>query len=328
MVYPLWYLVALVGFWVAVPPTLFVLYDWLRTGKIRLRPKHRQWYWAYVFLSAALAWATLFMFFPLAHAIRQSLTNFSLTSAAATRWVGVSNYTEILTDPFWWRTLLVTFLFAVGTVPVTVLISMFLAVRILRQTSHLQTFFKAALYLPGVIGFVVSAAILKWIFHSGDGFANGILEALGLQSQNWFGDPNLAMPVLIAMVWLTANGVGVIIYCAAIGNIPRTYYEAGELDGASSWTAFFSITWPLAKPTTIYVTVIGLIGAFQVFAPAMLITAGGPLKTTYFVNYHIYRTFYYDNNFGLASAMSVLLMLIIVVVSILNYRWLATDVEY
>ena len=328
MVYPLWYLVALVGVWIVVPPALLVLLDWLRTGTFRIRQKHRQWAWAYIFLSGALAWSSLFLFFPLAQAVYQSLTNFSLSSASATQWVGLKNYAEILSDPFWWYTLWVTLLFTVGTVPVTILISMVLAVQILKQATRLQTAFKAALYLPGVIGFVVSAAIIKWFFHSGDGFANGLLQATGYPSQNWFGDPNLAMPVLIAFTWLTANGVGVIVYCASISNIPRTYYEVAEIDGASKWRAFFSITWPLAKPTTIYVAIIGLIGAFQVFAPAMLITAGGPLKTTYFVNYHIYRTFYYDSNFAMASAMSVILMIVIVTVSIINYRFLATDVEY
>ncbi len=258
----------------------------------------------------------------------QSLTDFSLTSATATHWIGLKNYTDILADPFWWHTLWVTFLYMAGTVPISVLLSMVLAVQILKQPPPLQTAFKAALYLPGVVSFVVSAAILKWIFHSGGGFANAVLDYFGYAAQNWFGDPNLALPVLIAMVWLSANGVGIIIYCAAIGNIPPAYYEVSKIDGASAWATFFSITWPLAKPATIYVTIVGLIASFQVFAPAMLITGGGPLKTTYFTNYHIYRTFYYENNFGLASAMAVLLMLVIIAVSIVNYRWLATDVEY
>jgi multiple sugar transport system permease protein len=130
------------------------------------------------------------------------------------------------------------------------------------------------------------------------------------------------------LTWISANGVGVIIYSAALGNIPETYYEVANIDGASAWQTFFNITWPLVKPTTVFVTITGLIASFQVFAPALLITGGGPLKSTYFLNYHIYRTFYYENDFGLASAMAVLLMAIIVVVSVVNYRWLASDVEY
>jgi multiple sugar transport system permease protein len=175
---------------------------------------------------------------------------------------------------------------------------------------------------------VVSAAVLKWIFHSGDGFANAVLKSLGLPPQNWFGDPALALPVLIVMTWLGANGIGVVIYAAALGNIPATFYEVAELDGASPFRTFANVTWPLVKPTTIFVTVVGLIGGFQVFAPALLITGGGPLHTTWFVNYHIYREFYYRNDFAMASAMAIVLTALIMLVSVISYRWLATDVEY
>jgi multiple sugar transport system permease protein len=320
--------VALVAFWAAVPCAVLVAIDLRRQKRARLQVRHQQWFWAYAFLAAALAWSTLFLFYPLAKAASQSFTDFSLTSATATHWVGLGNYRRILTDPFWWRTLWVTLVFVAATLPASVFISMFLAIQILKQPRRLQTFFKAALYLPGVISPVVSAAIMKWIFHSGDGFANAALKAGGLSPQNWFGDPALAMPVLVVMTWLSANGVGVIVYSAAIGNIPRTFYEVALIDGASAWRTFTAVTWPLAKPTTIFVTITGLIMGFQVFAPALLITGGGPLNSTYFVNYHVYRTFYYQNDFGMASSMAILLMLVIVTVSIVNYRWLATDVEY
>ena len=328
MIYPLWYLAGLVCFWALVPPAAFVGNGPVRKGSWGLGIRHIQWFWAYLFVAVSLAWSTLFLFFPLAQALYQSLTDFSLTSATATRWVGLRNYLQILRDPFWWHTLMVTLLYMVATIPVGILVSLFLAAQILKQPKRLQTFFKAALYLPGVISFVVSAAMMKWIFHSGDGFANALVKSIGFEGQNWFGDPSLAMPVLIFMTWISANGVGVIVYSAALGNIPKTYYEVADIDGASAWQTFFNITWPLVKPTTVFVTITGLIASFQVFAPALLITGGGPLKSTYFLNYHIYRTFYYENDFGLASAMAVLLMAIIVVVSVVNYRWLASDVEY
>ncbi|HTL29737.1 MAG TPA: sugar ABC transporter permease [Tepidisphaeraceae bacterium] len=328
MIYPLWYLAGLVLLWAIVPAGLLIGGDLLRTRRRKLAVRHGQWFWAYVFLSVAMAWSTLFLFYPLLKATGQSLTNFSLSASESTRWVGLANYRELLTDPYWWEAVLVTLIFVGGTLPVSVLVSLFLAMQILKQPPRVQTFFKAALYLPGVISPVVGAAVLKWIFHSGDGFANALLAKLGLPMQNWFGDPHLAMPVLIGMTWLGASGVGVIVYAAALGNIPRTYYEVAELDGATRFLTFANVTWPLIKPTTIFVTVTSLIGGFQIFAPALLITGGGPLRTTWFVNYHIYRTFYYQNEFAMASAMAIVLMLLIVFVSVLSYRWLATDVEY
>ena len=328
MIYPLWYLAGLVLFWAIVPAFVLVGGDLLVKRRKQIAVRHGQWFWAYAFLSVALAWSTLFLFFPLVKASGQSLTNFSLSASESTRWVGLANYRELLTDRYWWHAIFVTLVFVAATLPVSLLVSLFLAMQILRQPRPVQTFFKAALYLPGVISPVVGAAVLKWIFHSGDGFANALLAKLGLPMQNWFGDPHLAMPVLIVMTWLGASGVGVIVYAAALGNIPRTYYEVAELDGASGLRTFAHVTWPLIKPTTIFVTVTSLIGGFQIFAPALLITGGGPLRTTWFVNYHIYRTFYYQNEFAMASAMAIVLMGLIVIVSMLSYRWLTTDVEY
>jgi len=328
VIYPFWYLAGLVVFWACVPFTILAGGDMLRTRRKRLAMRHYQWFWAYLFLSVALAWSTLFLFFPILKASQQSLTNFSLSAAESTHWVGLSNYRQLLGDGYWWRSVLVTLVYVAGTLPVGIVLSLFLAMQILKQPRYLQTFFKSALYLPGVVSPVVGAAVMKWIFHSGDGFANAILAHLGIGAQNWFGNPALAMPVLIVMSWLSASGVGVIVYAAALGNIPRTYYEVAELDGASPFLTFTTVTWPLIKPTTIFVAVTSLIGGFQVFAPALLITGGGPLRTTWFVNYHIYRTFYYQNDFALASAMAFVLMFFIVLVSIISYRWLATDVEY
>lgn len=328
MVAPLWYLVALTFFWAIVPFAFLTGVDLLRKRRRTLSIRHRQWFWAYLFLAVALAWTTLFLFYPILKATTQSLTNFSLSSAQKTQFVGLENYRQLLTDSFWWHAVLLTLIFVGATLPANVLISLFLAMQILKQPRPLQTFFKAALYLPGVISPVVAAAVMKWIFHSGDGLANEVLKMLGIPPQNWFGNPSLAMPVLIVMTWLTASGVGVIVYAAALGNIPKTFYEVAQIDGATPLRTFAAVTWPLIKPTTIFVAVTGLIAGFQVFAPALLITGGGPLRTTLFVNYQIYRTFYYQNDFAIASAMAFVLMGMIVLVSIVSYRWLATDVEY
>jgi multiple sugar transport system permease protein len=328
VIYPLWYLAGLVLFWAIVPAIVLIGGDLFRSRRGKLAVRHGQWFSAYLFLSVALAWSTLFLFFPLFKAAGQSFTNFSLTAGESTRFVGLTNYRTLMADPYWWHAILVTLIFVAGTLPISLILSLFLAIQILKQPARIQTFFKASLYLPGVISPVVGAAVLKWIFHSGDGFANALLVKLGLPMQNWFADPNLAMPVLIVMTWLSANGVVVIVFAAALGNIPRTYYEVAELDGASRILTFANVTWPLIKPTTIFVTVTSLIAGFQVFAPALLITGGGPRRTTWFVNYHIYRTFYYQNDFAMASAMAIVLMILIVIVSLMSYRWLATDVEY
>ena len=332
-------LIALILAWTLVPPTLCLVaaVAWRRVAPragrpcLPLRPSRvRQWYFAYAFLAVAFAWSTLFLFLPLARAVSYGFTDKSLAPTAAVRWLGLQNYVDIASDPLWWKSVGVTAVYIAGALPFSILLCLFLASLIVRLPPAWQTFFKAALYLPGVTSLVVGATVLKWIFYPGDGFANVFLRQLGLIGANltWFGDPRLALPTLIGMAWLGANGLGVIIYCAALGGIPTDYYEAADIDGASAFRKFLAITWPLARPATVYVTITGLIGGFQIFAPALLITGGGPRHTTNFVNYRIYQTFYYDNRFGMACAMSVVLMAVIVTVSFINYRFLATDVEY
>jgi multiple sugar transport system permease protein len=336
---PMAILLMLVLGWALVPPTLFVLIGRLRgrmktaLGRQSKPPSERvchHWFMAYFFIAVAFGWSSLFLFFPLLKSLVYSFTDKSLSPQAGLNWIGFLNYTTIIRDPLWWKSILITVVYITGTLPYSIFISLFLASLINSMSTLWQTFFKTALYIPGVVSVVVNAAILKWIFYPGDGFANFILRKAHLIQTNlsWFSDPRLAMPTLIAMSWLGVSGICVIIYCAALGGIPRDYYEAAEIDGASPVQKFFRITWPLVKPSTVYVIITGLIGGFQIFAPALLITGGGPQFTTHFVNYRIYQTFYYDNRFGMACSMCVVLMIIIVTISVINYKMLATDVEY
>src|SRR5215212_6174990 len=131
MVFPLWYLVGLVLAWAVLPFAMALTVDLVRARRLCLSVRHHQWFWAYLFLSVSLGWATLFLFYPLAQATGQSLTNLSLTDAAATRWVGLANYRALLSDRFWWRAVLTTLIFVGGTLPVHLLVSLFLAMQII-----------------------------------------------------------------------------------------------------------------------------------------------------------------------------------------------------
>jgi multiple sugar transport system permease protein len=336
---PFLILITVVIGWILVPPTVFYIGHLISMATAKRLGKNvkpfpafviKKWYASYTFIGFAFGWSTVFLFYPLCKAIGYSFTDKSLSPIAGAHWVGFTNYSTILTDSEWWKSIAVTAIYIAGTLPYSVFLSLFIASLIVGLSTRWQTFFKLALYLPGVTSMAVGAAITKWLYYPGDGAINIVLRKLGLISQNmnWFGDPKLALPTLIVMTWLGVNGLGVLIYCAALGGIPKDYYEAADLDGATPSQKFRHITWPLVKPSTVYVLITGLIGGFQIFAPAMLITGGGPQNTTNFVNYTIYRTFYYDNDFGKSCAMSVVLMVIIIIISIINYKAVATDVEY
>ena len=284
-------------------------------------------FWAYIFISIPLGWSTIFFLLPIIKSINYSFTDFAL-SKMTSEWVGLENYIDVLMSPFWWHTIWISFKYSLAVVPAHILISLLLASLIIKFKNKVQSFFKAAFYLPTVLSLVVFTAIIKWIFEPGSGFANTLIQNLGFEPQLWFASPDQAFWVLAGMTWISGHGLGILLYCAALSGIPDSIYEASELDGVRPFRKFTRITWPLVRPTTIYVSILGLIGTFQVFDAAFLITRGGPLNTTYFVNYNIYNTFYNQGLFGVASAMSVILMIIILTVSILNYSLLSSKVEY
>ena len=188
--------------------------------------------------------------------------------------------------------------------------------------------FSRAFYLPGVISATVMSVIMIWVFSPMSGLANLILEKLGLPTLRWYGSPDTALLTLMLMIWLSGHGMGVLLYTASLKRIPQSLYEAADIDAASGWSKFWRITWPLLKPTTLYVLVIQLIESFQTFSGAFFITRGGPIRSTEFVNWRIYETFYRYGNFGLASAMAVILMIVIMAISLVNFKLFGTDVEY
>lgn len=291
--------------------------------------RYSQWRWAYIFLSVDLAWAVMFLFFPLALAILFSFQDFSLANIGNVRFIGFDNYERILTDTRgWWHSVRVTAVWTLFTVPVNVAIAMGLSLLINPLREGPANFFKAAFYLPAVVSQVVISVIMVWIFSPRAGLANMILTGIGLPAQRWYASPDMALFTLMLMTWITGHGFGVLLYTAALKRIPTTLYEAADIDSTPPWKKFWKITWPLIKPTTLYVTIINLIAAFQTFAGAFFITKGGPLRSTEFVNWRIYEAFYTDGNFGLASAMAVVLMVVIVMISIASFRLLGTDVEY
>lgn len=291
--------------------------------------KYSEWRMAYAFLGVNLAWSSLFLFYPLVRAIIFSFQEFSLRNIGNVRFIGFANYMEVLSDKTgWWHSVGVTVLWTLGTVPMNIAIALGLSLLIVPLQDRSGNFFKGAFYLPGVVSEVVLSAIMIWVFSPMSGLANMILDALGLPTLMWYGSPDTALLTLMIISWITGNGMGVLLYTAALKRIPMSLYEAADIDATPGWRKFLRITWPLLKPTTLYVLVIMLISSFQTFGGAFLITKGGPLRTTEYVNWRIYTTFYNDGNFGLASAMAVILMLVIMAVALINFKFFGSDVEY
>ncbi|MFP4017198.1 MAG: carbohydrate ABC transporter permease [Halanaerobiales bacterium] len=291
--------------------------------------KYSQWRWAYIFLAVDLAWSILFLFYPLIRSFVFSFQEFTLANIGDIHFIGLKNYIEILTDVNgWWHSVFITSIWTVCTVPVNIAISLSLSLLISPLGNRAGNFYKSAFYLPAVVSQVVISVIMVWIFSPMSGLANMILEFMGLPALKWYGSPDTALFTLMLMVWLSGHGMSVLLYTAALKRIPVSLYEAADIDATPAWSKFWKITWPLLKPTTLYVLIVQMIGAFQTFSGAFFITKGGPMRSTEFVNWRIYRTFYDNGNFGMASAMAVILMIVIMTISLINFKYLGSDVEY
>lgn len=280
---------------------------------------------AALFLAPALLVVMVFGLCPLVYAFALSFQHYNLFHST---WVGLDNYRRVLVDPIVHRAFWNTFVYTAIVVISGIAISLTLAMLLYPRSATQQTAFKALYYLPAQIGVVVTALVWVYIFAPVDGLLNHILGLLHLPQPLWLANPHTALPAIIATAVIGGHGAGVILYLAALGNIPRSYYETAQLDGANAWTQFWRITFPLVRPTTIYVLILGVIGSFQVFGSIYLMTQGGPQFSTDTVVYDIYDAFFKRGEVGIACAEAFLLGLVIVAVSLIQYRFFATDVEY
>ncbi len=284
-----------------------------------LRTLRREWI-GYLFILPNLVGVLVFLAFPVVFALYMSFTDWDVLTEA--NFVGLDNYRTLFTDdPLFWTSLWNSTYYVLLTVPTSIVIGLGLAVA-MNQAVRGITFFRAAMYVPVLTSAVAVAFIWRWIFNSDVGLLNSLLYRLGLPSTiGWLTDENWAMISLAIMaVWKSVGYYAVILF-AALQGVPRSLYEAAELDGASSWRRFINITVPMIGPALLFVTVIAVIGSFQVFDQVYLITNnGGPGTSTYVYNLHLYNNAFQFFRMGYASAMAYILFAILFFITWLQLR--------
>jgi ABC-type sugar transport system permease subunit len=191
-----------------------------------------------------------------------------------------------------------------------------------------RAFYRVMVYLPVVISWVAGALVWRLMFLHPDGIINSFFQSFGLEPQLWTSDPVLAMPAIMWMSLWKGLGFYMVIYLAGLQTIPSTIYEAGMIDGANRKQLFWSITLPLLKPTTLFALIIGIINSFEVFVPVYLMTNGGPGYSSMVMVMAIYRAAFQQYQMGYASAMAVVLFLVIFAISVLQFKFLGREVEY
>ncbi|MFD0692562.1 carbohydrate ABC transporter permease [Paenibacillus sp. GCM10027628] len=282
--------------------------------------------WGYAFIAVALVAFAMFTAYPVVSAF---IISFQAYKPLGSTFIGFDNYTNTLKDPLFWKAMRNTVVYTALTVPVNLLLSLIIAILILPLRKKTQSFFKGIYYLPVVASGVALSVVWLWIFDAmPGGILNQFLHFFGIGNQNWLGASSTSMFSLVLMSWMSSHGTSIIIYLAGLLGIDDTYYEAAEIDGANFLQKLWHIVVPSLKPATLFLLVTGVIGSFQVFQNAYLMTGGGPDNATTMVGLLIFNNAFTLFDFGKAAAQSLILALIIAGVSLIQFKYAGKDVEF
>ena len=277
------------------------------------------------FLAPSLLHLTVFVFTPIIFAGYLSFHRWDIV-VPDKPFVGFDNFREMSTDANFWNALKNTFYYILN-VPIGMIISLGVAL-VLNHRLKGVSFLRALYFLPSVTSFVAIALVWMWIYHPTFGAANALLALVGLGPLQWLNATETAMiSVMIFSIWL-GLGYQMVIFLAGLQGIPDHLLDAARIDGATAWQRFWRVTFPLLKPTTFFILVTSLISSFQVFTSIYVMTAGGPVRSTDVIVYHIYQAAWEELRMGYASAMSWVLFLIIVIITWIQFKLMGREVDY
>ena len=280
----------------------------------------------YLFIGVAMIIFIMFTLYPVISAVITSLQKYK---PFGSEWVALNNYVDAMKSSLFWKSIKNTVLYTIIVVPCSLLISFIISIMILPFSRKLRSVFKALYYLPGIASGVAIAVVWLWLYDSSpSGIFNRILGIFGFASQNWLSSSKTAMLSLILMALLSSHGSNIIIYMAALHGIDNTYFEAAEIDGATFLQKVRYIVFPLCKPTTLFLLVTGIIGSFQVFMNAYMMTGGGPDNNTTMIGLLIFNNAFTYGKYGLACAQAIILALVIGLLTMLQFKVMGDDIEY
>jgi multiple sugar transport system permease protein len=295
-----------------------------RTRRFAFRPTwRRSTLVPYALISPALACLLIFNVLSIVVAAAVSLTNLDiggLADPSQVRFIGLANYRAMLNDPGFWEALRNTFLFVGLGVPTLVIGSLAIAIALNYSQSWFFRSLRAFYFVPAITAIVAISLIWGNIYNSQFGLLNWLLSLIGKGPVEWLSDPTTAkFSVALVAIW-RGSGLDTIIFLAALQAIPAEYYEAAAVDGAGEWRKIFRITLPLMRFAIFFVTVTTLIGWMQFFDEPYVLTQGGPVHATTSMSLYIYQQGFRDNEFGFASAASIVLFAIIAIVTAVQLR--------
>ncbi|MCZ8516411.1 sugar ABC transporter permease [Paenibacillus filicis] len=277
----------------------------------RSRTKQKRWdspIAGYLFISPWIIGFLTLTLYPMIQSLYYSFTDFSLLEAP--NWVGVRNYEKILTsDDKFIQSIKVTFMYVITSVPLRMVAALFIAMLLAKNVKGMSAY-RTAIYFPSLIGGSIAVSILWRNIFGKEGYINHILGYFGIGSTAWVNNPDTALGTLVLLV-VWQFGSAMVIFLAGLKQIPADLYEASSVDGAGKVRQFFNITLPMLSPTIYFNLVMGIISSFQMFTPAMIITQGGPMASTYVYALYLYERGFGQLQMGYASGLAWIMLLLI-----------------
>lgn len=292
----------------------------------RARFKREEYQAAFVLLLPAAIGLIVFSFVPILQAFQVSFYDAPLLSPQRT-FIGLENYTTALGDPVFIHALTNTILYSVEVVILQVVVALILALLIRNYFPGIGIF-RSAYFLPVMTSLVVVSTVWKIMYHTDNGLINSIVRSFSLAPIPWLTSPDVALlSMVIVGVWKEV-GFSMLVLLGGLQGIPQDLYEAGAIDGATGWSSFWNITLPLLRRAMLFVVVLATINAFKLFVPVYVMTEGGPADSTQSLVYYIYRSAFSYYKVGYASALSFILLIMVVILAAIQFRVFRSDVEY
>ena len=269
------------------------------------------------FISPWIAGFLVFTLYPVCASLFLSFCDYDVLTSPV--WIGTLNYSELAADSIFWKSLHNTLFYAAFSLPLGLVMSLLVAV-LLNQSVRGRSAFRAIFFVPSLVPIVASSVLWLWILNGNFGLLNAALRALGASHPpQWLSDPAWTKPSLVLMS-LWGVGGSMVIYLAALQDVPRSLYESAELDGAGAWSKFVHITLPMISPVIYFNLIMGIIGSIQVFSQGyIMMPSGGPQRSSLFCAVYLFLNAFEYRHMGYACAMAWVLFLLILLLT-----WLAT----
>ncbi|MCM2605916.1 sugar ABC transporter permease [Rossellomorea marisflavi] len=282
---------------------------------MRRKDKNQKWALAFVIVNMVLF--TIFFAWPGILGVYYSFTDYTGISAS---FIGLDNYIQLFQDKSFYKSLGRTILYTAVGVPLLYAFSLLISVLLVSKFTKGKSVAKVIFFFPWLISSIVTGVIFRWLFGESFGFVNFVLSLIGMEPVGWSSDGNMAfILVLFATVWM-GTAFNMLLMISALVNIPQSYYEAADIDGASGWQKFIHVTLPSLKPTSFMVILLSVIHLMKEFPMVQALNNGGPGTDNTFLVQYIYQTGFDQRNIGYASAVSMVLFVILLLFAIINLK--------